>query len=129
MKPTFEEAAAQLFLHAALRNKSFEDYIQKQLLVEKLNALSVDFEEQFTIYYQSIAADYSTFSLVSNHTASIPVEKRYGIYCQCIQLGIVNILDNPSDDFFVFLRISLGISIDEETLIKKVFSEMLLLFI
>lgn len=129
MVSTYTEAVAQLFLHAALNNGEFADYLFKEILIQKLMKLEVDPERQFELYNETVKSRPKNFTLISDLTKPIPKENLYGIYCHCLQLGIVRLMDNPSDEFFLLLKVASNISFEEGARLNRIFSEMFLTFI
>jgi hypothetical protein len=124
----YNNSVAQLFLHSALNGKRFEEYVFKELLKEKLNLLFVNLDEELEIYERSIGNAEKAITLISRYSQKIPEEARLGVYCHCIQLGIVSIIDNPINDFFLILQSFMGISVEKDSELRKIFSEMMLTF-
>jgi|HubBroStandDraft_4_1064222.scaffolds.fasta_scaffold152660_1 hypothetical protein len=128
MELNYQKAVCQLFLHSALQKNSFEEYSFPDLLKSKLVHLYIDINEELVFFANFNAEIQSNFSRINILCQAIPEEARFGIYCNCVQLGIVVLLDDPANEFFLLLGVALNIPFDKEQELKNVFSKMLLTF-
>jgi hypothetical protein len=124
----YKKSVAQLFLHSALNKQSIDKYFFKELLLQKLNHLFVDIEEEMKIYEDSIASNEKTFSIISKYSEKIPEEAKFGVYCHCLQLGIITVRDEPANEFFLLLSVGKKIPFEKDYELKNIFGEMLLTF-
>jgi hypothetical protein len=128
MELNYQKAVCQLFLHSALQKNSFEKYLFPDLLKSKLVHLFIDINEELVFFANFNAEMQSVFSRINILCQAIPEEARFGIYCNCVQLGISVLLDDPTNEFFLLLGVALNVSFDKQQELKNVFSNMLLTF-